>query len=59
VAETIAYCRRPIEAFIDLGDGTGWLLDTLEMLLPEVIDRFHAVELHPPPLPHRTPIRTT
>jgi hypothetical protein len=54
VAETIAYCRVPIGAFIDIGAGTGWLLDALEVLLPEVIDRFHAVELYPPPLPHRT-----
>lgn len=54
VAETIAYCRLPIRNFIDIGAGTGWLLDALHVLLPEVIDRFHAVELHPPPLPHRT-----
>ena len=54
VAETIAYCRVPIRGFIDIGAGTGWLLDALEVLLPEVIDRFHAVELYPPPLPHRT-----
>jgi hypothetical protein len=54
VAETIAYCRRPIESFIDVGAGTGWLLDALEVLLPEAIDRFHAVERYPPPLPHRT-----
>jgi hypothetical protein len=54
VAETIAYCRLPIQAFIDIGAGTGWLLDALETLIPEVIDRFHAVELYPPPLPHRT-----
>ena len=54
VAETIAYCRVPIGGFIDIGAGTGWLLDALEVLLPEVIDRFHAVELYPPPLPHRT-----
>ncbi len=54
VAETIAYCRIPIRRFIDLGAGTGWLLDALETLLPEAIDRFHAVELFPPPLPHRT-----
>jgi hypothetical protein len=54
VAETIAYCRIPIHAFIDIGAGTGWLLDALEVLLPEVIDRFHAVELYPPPPPHRT-----
>ena len=54
VAETIAYCRIPIHAFIDIGAGTGWLLDALEVLLPEVIDRFHAIELYPPPLPHRT-----
>jgi hypothetical protein len=54
VAETIAYCRVPIRGFVDIGAGTGWLLDALEVLLPEVIDRFHAVELYPPPLPHRT-----
>ena len=54
VAETIAYCRIPVNAFIDLGAGTGWLLDALETLLPEAIDRFHAVELFPPPPAHRT-----
>src|SRR5579872_3372579 len=54
VAETIAYCRIPIQRFIDIGAGAGWLLDALEVLLPEVIDRFHAVELYPPPLPNRT-----
>jgi hypothetical protein len=53
VAETIAYCRIPIDSFIDIGAGTGWLLDALAMLLPEAIDRFHAVERYPPPLPHR------
>ncbi len=54
VAETIAYCRIPIRAFVDIGAGTGWLLDALETLLPEMIGRFHAVELNPPPEPHRT-----
>lgn len=54
VAETIAYCRLPIQHFIDIGAGTGWLLDALQALLPEAIDRFHAVELYPPPLPDRT-----
>jgi len=54
VAETIAYCRVPIRNFVDIGAGTGWLLDALAVLLPEVIDRFHALELYPPPLPHRT-----
>jgi len=54
VAETIAYCRPPIDAFIDIGAGTGWLLDALDTLLPEAIDRFHAVERYPPPPPHRT-----
>jgi hypothetical protein len=54
VAETIAYCRIPIRAFLDIGAGTGWLLDALRTLLPEVIDLFHAVERFPPPLPHRT-----
>jgi hypothetical protein len=54
VAETIAYCRILIRRFIDIGVGTRWLLDALEILLPEAIDRFHAVELFPPPPPHRT-----
>jgi hypothetical protein len=54
VAETIAYCRVPIRAFIDIGAGTGWLLDALALLLPEATDRFHAVELYPPPPEHRT-----
>jgi SAM-dependent methyltransferase len=54
VAETIAYCRIPIHAFVDIGAGTGWLLDALGELLPEVSDRFHAVELYPPPPTHRT-----
>ncbi|HET6235969.1 MAG TPA: methyltransferase domain-containing protein [Acetobacteraceae bacterium] len=54
VAETIAYCRIPIHRLFDIGAGTGWLLDALEVLLPEAIDRFHAVELIPPPPPHRT-----
>ncbi len=54
VAETIAYCRIPIHAFVDIGAGTGWLLDALGVLLPEVSDRFHAVELYPPPPTHRT-----
>jgi len=48
VAETIAYCRIPIHALIDIGAGTGWLLDALTLLLPEVMDRFHAIELYPP-----------
>jgi len=54
VAETIAYCRIPIRAFIDIGAGTGWLLDALAALLPEAMDRFHAVELYPPPPESRT-----
>ena len=42
-----------IRAFVDIGAGTGWRSST-EALLPEAIDRFHAVELYPPPPPHRT-----
>jgi hypothetical protein len=30
------------------------LLDALVVLLPEAIDRFHAVDPYPPPLPNRT-----
>lgn len=44
--------RWPIHAFLDIG--AGYLLDALETLLPELSGMFHAVELFPPPMPHRT-----
>ena len=48
VAETILYCRRPIERFVDIGSGPGHLLDSLATYLPASCDRFFAVEKYPP-----------
>jgi hypothetical protein len=48
VAEVIRLCRIPIERFIDIGSGTGSLLDSLDRLLPELSDRFYGIELFPP-----------
>ncbi len=48
VAETIRMCRIPVERFIDIGAGTGSLLDALDRLLPELSDRFWGIEAFPP-----------
>lgn len=48
VAEVIRMCRIPIERFIDIGSGTGSLLDSLDHLLPELRNRFYGIELFPP-----------
>lgn len=48
VAETILYCRRPIERFVDIGSGPGHLLDSLATYLPAAKERFFAVEKFPP-----------
>jgi hypothetical protein len=54
VAETLLYCRRPVRRFLDVGAGSGHLLDALAVLLPAATDVFHAVDAFPPPPPHRT-----
>ncbi len=47
-AETIRLCRIPINRFIDIGSGTGSLLDAFSALLPEIADRFYGIEVFPP-----------
>jgi len=47
-AETIRMCRIPIMRFIDIGSGTGSLLDAVSALLPEIADRFYGIEVYPP-----------
>jgi SAM-dependent methyltransferase len=54
VAETLLYCRRPVRRFLDVGAGSGHLLDALAELLPGATDVFHAVDAFPPPPPYRT-----
>jgi hypothetical protein len=47
-AETIRLCRIPIRKFIDIGSGTGSLLDAVSALLPEIADHFYGIEVFPP-----------
>jgi SAM-dependent methyltransferase len=47
-AETIRLCRIPIKRFIDIGSGSGTLLDAVASLLPELAERFYGIELFPP-----------
>ena len=54
VAEVFYYARRPIGKFIDIGTGSGLLLDAVSTLLPGLRDRFHGIELFPPPAAHRS-----
>jgi hypothetical protein len=49
VAEVFLYCRIPIDNFVDVGTGPGFLLDAISMLMPASKNIFHAVEMFPPP----------
>lgn len=49
VAEACLYCRVPINRFVDIGTGPGYLLDALKYYLPSSTDRFFGVEAFPPP----------
>lgn len=53
-AEVMICCRRPVLRFLDVGTGPGTFLDAISEYLPHSADRFHAVELFPPPEPERT-----
>lgn len=48
VAESILYAKRPIEKYIDIGCGSGALLDSLSFYLPTSKNKFYGVELFPP-----------
>ena len=48
VAETFRMCRIPITRFIDIGTGSGALLDAIDALVPELSSCFHGIELFPP-----------
>lgn len=47
-AEALLYCRIPVERFIDIGSGPGFLLDALSTYLPSHRARFYGVEKFPP-----------
>ncbi len=54
VAELLLYCPIPVERFIDIGTGPGYLLDALSWFLPASRLVFHGVELFPPAEAERT-----
>ncbi len=47
--EAILYCRRPVQRFLDVGTGPGFLLRKLQELLDPEGGVFHGVEKFPPP----------
>jgi hypothetical protein len=49
VAESILFARRPIEKYLDIGSGPGYLLDALSFYLPTSKEKFFGVERYPPP----------
>jgi hypothetical protein len=53
-AEAIFLCRRPVRHAIDIGTGTGRLLDHIEHLLPRSSQHIWGVELFPPADEQRT-----
>jgi len=53
-AEVLLYCRIPVEKFIDIGTGPGYLLDALSKYLPSHRNVFFGVEKFPPDQSERT-----
>lgn len=53
-AEALLYCTIPVNNFLDVGTGPGYLLDSLSLYLPSHRDRFHGVEKFPPAPEHRS-----
>ncbi len=53
-AEAVLYCRIPVERFVDVGSGPGFLLDALSAYLPAHRSRFFGVERFPPDAQSRT-----
>lgn len=47
-SEAMLLCRRPIERFLDIGCGPGYLLDSLSYHLPSSKGLFYGVEKFPP-----------
>lgn len=54
IAETFLYCRIPIQRFVDIGSGPGYLLDAASQALPDAANMFYGVELFPPDQSLRT-----
>jgi hypothetical protein len=53
-AEALLYCTIPVQRFLDIGTGPGYLLDALSTYLPSHHTRFHGIEKFPPPEAERS-----
>jgi len=49
LGEAILYCRRPVQRFLDVGAGPGFLLQEAQRLIDPDARIFHGVEKFPPP----------
>lgn len=54
LAEALLYCTVPVNRFIDIGTGPGYLLDAVSRHLPARADVFYGVEKFPPLPEYRT-----
>lgn len=53
-AEVFFYSRIPVNRFLDIGTGPGYLLDALSTLMPNYKSMFYGIELFPPPVEYRS-----
>lgn len=53
-AEALLYCQIPVNKFVDIGTGPGYLLDALSTYLPSHRSRFYGVEKFPPRIEERS-----
>lgn len=54
IAEVVYYATIPIVNFLDIGGGTGILLDAISQYLPDNKSHFYSVEKYPPEDGYRT-----
>lgn len=54
VCEVFLYSRIPIKRVVDVGTGSGYLLDALSVIMPQHSNLFFGCEKFPPPFQFRT-----
>lgn len=54
LGEALLYCTIPVNRFIDIGTGPGYLLDAVSLYMPGNSSHFYGVEKFPPDFPYRS-----
>jgi len=54
LSEVIHYAKKDINIFLDIGSGSGYILDAVKYYIPCGVDKFFAIEKYPPPPNFRT-----